>query len=235
MSPASPHRARAEVLKLSRALGCEPGRLEALEAADPAELRVLREQVSDALFAVHRDGFARIAAMSEKLPASVAATMAQKVLGAPLSARAAALLAPEKAVELAGRVSPEFLTEVAVSVDVRHVGHLVAQIPPPTVAETTGELARRQEWVVLGAMLTHLAPEGLVAAVEVLDPGALLHTGFVAEDPARLDEVVALLSDERLEAVVQEAERSDLQEELAQVVGHLTGEQRARAERLLAG
>lgn len=222
-------RARAEVLKLSRTLGCDPERLAALEAADPVELRTLREQLSDALFDTHRQGFERIAAMSEKVPPPVASTLAQKVLGAPLSARAAALIAPERALELAQRVDADFLTEVSVSVDVRHVGHLVAQTPPDTVAQVTSQLAQREEWVVLGAMLTYLSHEGLVAAVAVLDGGALLRTGFVAEDPTRLDEVVALLDDRRLGEVIAEAEQTGLQAELAEVVGHLTGEQRARA------
>ena len=54
--------ARAEILKLSRLLGREAGQLTYLEGMPSAEIRLLREQVTDVLFTAHGPALSRLAA-----------------------------------------------------------------------------------------------------------------------------------------------------------------------------
>ena len=58
----------AEVLKLARLLGRDPGSMEYLERVDPADLRLLREQVMETLFSANAPALGRLAAPASCCP-----------------------------------------------------------------------------------------------------------------------------------------------------------------------
>ena len=87
-------RSRAEVLKLARLLRRQPEQLVYLEHVAHDDLRALREQVTDMLFAAHDATLRRLAASSKLLPVGLVAMLAQHAFGPVLSARIAGLLDP---------------------------------------------------------------------------------------------------------------------------------------------
>jgi hypothetical protein len=196
------HEARAEVLRLAHVLGADPDQLAALEAVPPADVRRLREQCADALFQAGHEAFRRAAAVAEKLPGPLVAQLAQRALGAALSARTAAVLDGDRAVDLARRLPPDFLAEIAVHLDLRKLSGVVARVEPERVAGVARELARREEWVVMAALVDHLSDGGLDAALGTLDDEAILATGFLLEDSAAVLRRAGPAHRERLERAI---------------------------------
>jgi len=201
---------RAELLRLAQVLRVEPGELRMLEGADPADLRALRRQVWDALLERHRPTFERAATLAQMLPASMAAKIAQTAMGPALAARAAALLEPEQAGELARRLPPAFLADIAEHIDPWRVGALLDSLEPATLAATALELRRRERWVVMGSFVGHLPEHALRPVVDTFDGETMLRIGLTAERTDRLDRLVALLPDPRLDEMLDAAHRLEL-------------------------
>ncbi|MEJ7891421.1 MAG: hypothetical protein WKF94_02125 [Solirubrobacteraceae bacterium] len=227
--------ARAEQVRLARTLGVEPSELAFLMDAPEGDLRLLRERVSDELFATDRRHFEGMIKLARRLPAPLNATLAQRALGPRLSAGAANVLPPEMTVDMVKRLPAPFLADIAVHADARRLAPLLGKVPPATIAEITRLLAQRQEWVAMGAFVSHLNAKGLEAAIAVLDAEALLRTGFVIEDKAKvIDPTVRLLSDPRLNEYAQQAVALDLIPEALDLAGHLTRRQLKRLAQSLA-
>jgi hypothetical protein len=219
---------RAEILKLARTLGVDPGELEMLAGADAAEVRALRERVSDELFASDRVLFERAAALGSKVPVALAATLAQHALGAQLAARTAGLLDARQAGDFARRLPPEFLADVAQSLDLRQVGDIVPDIRPGQIATVARVLVEREDWVTMGAFVHLLDDRSLDAALEELGPDALLRTGFVMEDKDGIDRVLSRIGDGELRTIIAAATEHGLWAEALDLAVHAEGEQRAR-------
>ncbi len=229
MSADSDH--EAEVLRLARVLGVAPGDLDVLDPVPLESVRELRDTVQDRLLARNHDQFARAVALADRVPGALAAKLAQHAMGPVLGGRAAALLTPAKAAELAHRLPPEFLAQVACHVDLRRVGGLLAGISTDTMAQAGAELRRHEEWIVLGAFVGYVDDGRLATLLDVFDGEALLRAGFVVEDSARLDPVVGLLSDGRLDELLDAAAQHDLWVQAAALVGHLGPQQSERVGR----
>ena len=122
--------AHAEVMKLARLLGREPDELAYLERLAPADLRALRDGVTETLYDAHGSSLARLAAASRLLPSGLIATIGQHAFGPLLSARLAGLLETDKAVDVATKLPPPFLADVAVELDPRRASDLIASIAP---------------------------------------------------------------------------------------------------------
>ena len=226
---------RAEQTKLARTLGVAPGELDFLATAPPADLAALRERVADDLYAAHRPQFERIVKLARRLPAALNATLAQRALGPTLSAYTAAVLEPGLAKEMIKRLPAAFLAEIAVHADPVRIAHLIGHVPPAKTEEISRELARRKEWVVMGAFVSHLKPNALEAAIAPLDAEALLRTGFVIEDKENVvDKVVRLLSQERLIDYGRTAIELDLLPEALDLGSHLTRRSVKRLSQALA-
>lgn len=183
----------AEVLKLARLLQCDPERLSYLKRVPLKDIRLLREQVTEMLFTAHDGTLRRLAAASRLLPVGVVAGISQRAFGPILSARIAALLEPQRAVEIAARLPTAFLADVAVELDPRRASDVLAGMPAAQIAAVTRELGRRGEYVAMGSFVGHLRDEALTAAIETLDERARQQTALVVEDKQRLDEIVELL------------------------------------------
>jgi hypothetical protein len=217
---------RAEILKLARLLRREPADLEYLAEVSAADIRQIREQVTDVLWGAHGHALARLAAGSKILPVSLVATLGERVFGPVLSARIAGLLDPDRAVEMAARLPTPFLADIAVELDPRRASEVISRIPPPQIAAITSELIGRDEYVTMGRFVGHLTPAAITAAVEVMDDRSLLHVAFVLESKASLKDLIGVLPPPRLDGIVRAAATENLWPEVLDLLAHLTLEQR---------
>jgi len=220
--------ARAEILKLARVLGREATGLEYLKQVPSADIRALREQVTEVLFAAHGQALGRLAAASKLLPVGLVATIGERAFGPVLSARMTCMLEPSRAVEMAAKLPVAFLADVAVDLDPRRASDVISQIPAPQIAEITRELIRREEHVTMGRFVGHLSPEAIRAAVGEMDNGSLLRVAFVLESKDSLEELVGLLAPERLDGIIDVAASANLWPEVLDLLSHLSEQRRRR-------
>ncbi|MEV4420894.1 hypothetical protein AB0L40_13075 [Patulibacter sp. NPDC049589] len=217
----TPLERRGELLRLARVLGVEPDELTALDGAAVEDLRALRHAVADRLLERSREQFSRAVALGDLLPGSVAAKLSQHVMGPVLGGRAAALLTPEKAGELARRLPADFLADVACHVDIRKVQPLLAGIDRATMAAAGAHLREREEWVVLGAFVGYVDDDVVADLLDGFDGEALLRSGVVIEDASRIDAVLGMLSDERLDGLLDAADEHALWPDIVSLNVHL--------------
>jgi hypothetical protein len=218
--------AQAEVMKLARLLGREPDELAYLERLDPKDLRALRDGVTETLYDAHGSSLGRLAAASRLLPAGLVATIGQRAFGPLLSARLAGLLDTDKAVDVATKLPPPFLADVAVELDPRRASELIAAIAPAIIGQVTAELTARREYVTMGRFVGHLSDEAIAAALATMDDEAVLRVAFVLEDRAQLSRLFAKLPASRSAGVIAAAADDGLWLEALDLLNHLHKRQR---------
>lgn len=216
----------AEVLKLERLLGVEPGAFDFLDGIAPAELRTLRERATDSLFDTGAATLARLGASAKLLPSPLVATVAEKSFGPLLCARAAGSVEPAKAIDVAKRLSPTFLADATIELDPRRVARIIAGVPTKLVEPVARELGRRDEHVTMGRFLAFVSDEAIVAAMGALSDEAMLRTAFVLEHKEKLDHAVGLLPPDRLPGVLRCASEKNLWPEALDLLDHLSQETR---------
>lgn len=226
--------ARAEVAKLARLLGVDSASLDYLEAVPAEDLRRFRDQATDSLFDADRHVLQRVAAASRRLPTQLVATIGQHAIGPLLCARVTGLLEPGRAVDVAARLPDEFLTDIAVEMDPRRASDVIAAMPTDRVVEVARRLHEREEFVAMGRFVGHMSDEAIEACLDVIDDGALLRIAFVLEGKERLDRIVDLLPEGRLEGVIAAADEEDLWPEALDLVGHLGEARREEVAELTA-
>jgi hypothetical protein len=197
----------AEVLKLARLLGTSTDRLAYLERLSPAEIREIRERVSDVLFDVDGRRFRLIALASKLPPAALTAVIAEHAFGPLLCARITALLEVKRAVDLAERLPRKFVAALAVNLDPRRARDIVAAIPPYLIAEVAAELTRDQEYVAMGRFVGYLTDDAVKAAFRVIDDASLLRISYFVEVDEHLDHVVGLLEEARIRGALDLLDR----------------------------
>ena len=183
----------AEVLKLARLLGTTPERLAYLERLTPEEIRALRERATVELYDNDRR-FGRVALASRIPPAGMTAWIAQHLFGALLCARITGLMEPRRAVDLAERMPPHFLADLAMQLDPRRAREIILLLPPWLIGEVAAELTRRGEHIVMGRFVGHMTDGALKAAFRVIDEASLLRISYFVEEKDQLDHVVSLLA-----------------------------------------
>ena len=228
--------ARGEILKLARVLGVEPGRLEYLARVDADDLQAFREQVTDTLFDANIAALQRMAMAARLLPGGVLAKIAEKVFGPLLCARIAGLVDVSRGVDVAKRLRPEFLAEVAADLDPRRASAIITRIPLETVLAVAKELTRKEDWITLGRFVGHLPDPTVRRALEEIDDPGLLRIAFVLDDKKRIDHVVGLLPAHRLGRLITAAGTDeDLWTPALDLLTHLSDARRATLEPMLGG
>ncbi|SDC17389.1 hypothetical protein [Actinokineospora iranica] len=200
---------RAEIAKLARLLGEDPERFGYLADVPEADLRRVRERATDVLFGADRAVFERIAAASRLVPAALTAAIAQRSFGPTLCARVAAVLEPDRALDLAGRLSTGFLADVAARLDPRRVGAVLTRLPPEMITEVARELAGRGDHIAMGQFVDKLSAEALRVVVATLDEENLLRGAVFSESQDRFPALFAQIADDRLPAVASAMATAD--------------------------
>lgn len=216
----------AEVLKLARLLGVDREEIGFLDDVAAEELRALRESVTESLFAQSAQSLARVAAAAKLLPSSLVASIAQRSFGPLLCARAASAVDPAKAIDVARRLSADFLADATTELDPRRVARIIAGVPESIVVPVAAELGRRREYVTMGRFLAFVPDDAIAAAMTALDDEALLRTAFVLEHKERLDHALGLLPPERLPGVLVAAHEMALWPEALDLLDHLSDARR---------
>jgi hypothetical protein len=202
---------QAEHLKLARLLGCPEAAVAGLAGVDVAALRRLRGACTSMLFDGDRASLQRVAGAARILPGAINALLAEKAMGAVLASRVAGLLPPKDAVEIARRTPLAFNVETTLLLDPRRAAPMLRLMPMDLVVAVTRELVKRREYIVMARFVDTLTDPQIRACMAVLDDEAMLRIGFFVESPQRLEEVVGLMSDERLQKVVAVAARRELE------------------------
>jgi hypothetical protein len=223
----------AEIQKLAHTLGVEPARLATLAGLPATDLRMLRAQIADALFEADKPHFAKMAALSKAVPVAVATKITQLALPPLLAARTAELIEPSRAVEMAARMSDTYLADVSAAMDPARAPEIIAQLPPERVAKVGRELARREEWVVIGGFVGHVSDAALAGTVRAFDGEQLLRIGFVLDDKTRLNDISPLLTHEQLDDLLAAA-AGGLWTEFDDLLTHLDGASSARMRAIAA-
>ena len=226
---------RSEVLKLARLLRTPPEELEFLSAVDPADLRVLREQVTDVLFEANTGVLQRMAAASKLLPAPVLAKIAERVFGPLLCARIAGLVEVSRGVDVAKRLSPSFLADVAGELDPRRARDIIAKIPADVVTAVAAELAARADWIAIGRFVGSLPEQATSTGLAQLTDSALLRVAFVLDDKNELDHIADLLGDERFDGLARQAAEQDEWVAAFHLLSHLGEANTHRLVKAVAG
>ena len=201
---------QAEHLKLARLLGCTEQRVAALKGLDVQGFRKLRDACTSVLFDGDRASLQKVVASSRLLPGALKALVAEKALGPVLASRVAGLLPPEDAADIAKRVPLAFNVQVTLQIDPRSAVPLLRLIPVSLVVAVTREVVKQREYIAMARFVDALSDEQIRACMEVLDDEAMLRIGFFVESPKRLEEVVGLMSGERLQKVMAVAARPEL-------------------------
>jgi hypothetical protein len=226
--------AQAEIIKLAHLLGAAPEDLAYLAKGEADDLRTLRELATDRLYDADRERLERTAAASRLLPNALVATIGHKVFGALLCARLAGLLETDKAVDVAKRLPPAFLADIAVEMDPRRASEVISRLPTELVVDAATVLAERGETVTMGRFVGHLNPPTLAACVAILPAETILRSAFVLEERDRLDEIVGLMPEDRLRELVEAAVANGIEDEARDLLSALGKRQAARLEPLLS-
>ncbi len=224
----------AEILKLERLLGLGDGELGFLADVDPAELRTLRERATDSLFDQGAHSLNRLAAAAKLLPSGLVANVAERSFGPLLCARAAAAVDPDKAIDVAKRLSSGFLADATIELDPRRVARIIAGVPTSLVEPVARELGERGEHVTMGRFLAFVPDHAIAAAMGALSDEAMLRTAFVLEHKEALDHAVGLLPPDRLPGVLRVASELDLWAEALDLIDHLSQERRGPIAEVMA-
>lgn len=196
----------AELEKLARLLQVERAALDCLDDQPVERLRRIREGLTDALFEKFRPTFAGFARMASVLPLGIAARISHGVLGPVLSGRVAGEMPPERAVDMAERLSDDFLADICVQMEPSRARPIIQSFPVERSVAITRLLLERGEYIIMGQFVDVLPRTTLLAAADAIDsPLALLRIAFFVESREQLACVIAHLSHTRRAGVIHAA------------------------------
>lgn len=180
-----------QIGRIARLLHVDPSEVHGLDGVPDADLRILHDQISRALFAEGQQRFARIAGLSKTIPGPLAGVLAEKFLPPVMAARVSEMLDPAKARDLIGRVSIKYLAEIALALDPVKSRPVVQKLPPEPIGKVAAELFGREEYATMAEFVGTVTVDALFAAFEVATPYDLLAVVPLLEWNESLDQVVA--------------------------------------------
>lgn len=189
--PAPVHAVSPQIGRIARLLRLDPAEVTGLEGVPDADLRILHDQISKRLFGDAQRQFARVAALSKTIPGPLAGVLAEKFLPPVMAARVSEMLDPAKARDLIGRVSVDYLVEIALALDPVRSKPVVQKLPPEPIGKVAKALFARREYAAMAEFVGTVTTEALMAAFEVATPQDLLAVVPLLEWNDNLDVVVA--------------------------------------------
>lgn len=198
----APSGASAQINRLAHLLGVPVSEVAGLDGVPAEELRNLHRQISDAMFGPGRPRFARIAALSERLPASASGRLAERFLPPVLAAQVSVELEPAKARELVNRVSLDYLAELSAALDPSRCAEVVRALPPQRVGQIAGALFARHEYAALAEFAGVIDADGLRAALDAGGADDLLALVPLLEWTGDLAQVVAEIDDAKIDDIL---------------------------------
>lgn len=221
-----------ELVKLAHDLGVEYDDVAFLDALDDRQVAALRGRVGHALFAPHEHRFARVAAMSKHVPATLAAKGAQVSLGPLIAGRVAAVTEPDMAVKLAGHMSTRFLARMTPHIDPTRVGEILNRLPEHTMIDVGRQMVADQEYIPLGRFVAHIAVGTALKVIDEAPAFDLLQVALYTDDRAALDRVIAAIGEGRLRDVLAAADEHDAIDDALTLLAALSVESRVRVVRI---
>lgn len=201
---------RAERIKLARLLDVDPAQLRMIDALDAEALSALRARATTVFYAGDAPLFKRVVAASRLLPVPALALISESVLGPLLCGRVAGLMDVARGAAIAAKLKTTFLADVCLSLDPLQSRALIQAIPVPRVVDVAQVLAARGEHVTMGRFVDIVSDDAIRAVLDQLSNNAdLLRIAFFAENKQRLDQIIRLLPQARLEAIIRTAASSD--------------------------
>jgi hypothetical protein len=198
---------RSELDKLAVTLALSTDELSFLNDVAPQELRKLRVAIYERLFEQDRVLFERLAAIAARMPAAVAAHIAQ-ALGPMIAARVAVEVPPGSALEIVRRVPISFFADACAYLDPRRSRELIVRIPAQTVVEVAQELVRREEFATISRFVDFVTDEQTAAVLDgIEDEAAILRVAFYMGSKNRIDHLLQTLPRERLERLIIRVEQ----------------------------
>lgn len=182
-----------QIGRIARLLHLDPTEIQGLEDISDADLRIFHDQISHTLFAEGQERFAAVAGLSKLIPGPLAGVLAEKFVPPVLAARVSEVLDPAKARDLIGRVSIQYLADIALALDPVKSKPVVQQLPPAPIGKVAKELFGRKEYATMAEFVGTVTVDALFAAFEVATPHDLLTVVPLLEWNDNLDKVVAEL------------------------------------------
>jgi hypothetical protein len=201
---------RSEIARLAVLLAVEPSDLEFLLDVDPGSIRQLSDQLVDVLHDSAADGFRRIAAAARLIPAPLAASVAERALGPASCALIAGSVDRSKALDIARRLRPEFLAEVAVHLDPRRIGGMLSELPVDRIVAAAVELVVNGHHLTVARLAACIDGSTIRAVVMAISDDDLLRIAFVIDDTTLIDDITAELADDRLLTVARTIRDAEL-------------------------
>lgn len=200
---------RAQLVMLAETMDVPPQRLSHLERLGAAQLRALRERVSDVLFDSHAQTFARVSRLAPLVPNALVAKLAQTLVPPLVAGRAAGALGmahPDRAAGVLSHLSARYMADCAPYLDPRAIGVLAPVVPVSLLVGAANELMRRGGYVTAARFLQYAGPE-LVRDFErgIQDDTGLLMTAALADSTDQLAEIIELLPRPRVHDIVRAA------------------------------
>lgn len=200
---------RVEVHKLSHELGVPHDSLDYLEVLPADELAILRHGVSRAVFAANEHRLKPLGALARRVPAPLAAKIAKGALGPLLCARVAGVMDPRTAIPLAGHLDPDFLAQVTLSLNPARSAAIIQGLDDELVVEVGKRLLDSGDHMVLARFITVVDEAVVLRLVELADGPQLLEVALYADDHARVDELLQVIPEPKLAAVVEAASTNE--------------------------
>ena len=223
---------RAEIAKLARLLGLEsPVSLAYLREVPADEVREYRNAVTDLLYDDDRDLLARMADSARLLPARTLAKVGERALGPLICARLTGVLDPDRAAEIAGHFSIEFLAQLAAELDPRRAVEVVVSTPSRRVLQIALAMAEHGEHVAMGRFVAHLDDETLALCLEQLSDEEVLQVAFVLEGEQPYGRIFDTIGVGRMRRILDDADRNGLGEESEYLIENLSASQRKQLRR----
>ena len=193
---------QAEVIKLGRVLGVEPGDLEFLGGASAESLRMLRESVTEHLLEEDRPFFRRLAQVFERVPTVIAAKIARSI-DPMVVAGVAVEIQARRVVTLGQRLHTPFLADVCMHLDPRRARDAIRLFPVDLVVDVALELDSRDDLVTMSRFVDYVSDDTMLAVEEALhDESRLLRVAFLMESKNRVDHIFRMLPPERVQRML---------------------------------